>query len=165
MRHPMHRFIESEDGNFSGIAIVANRPDEFGVAPVSCVTAQIIFKVGSEEIHHGFGAWVEHFSNKANFSPGEQRRLVIAMLDEQGPAPNVYAFTNSRSVPLPHSARQIVNVLESDQSVGSYQLVNPLLDIEVTLLGAEGYVLSKFNLKYQREENGGFRLMQDNSQD
>lgn len=135
------------------------------LAPVYGVSAQIIFRNATEEVYQGFGAWVGHFQNRVNFSPAGQQKLVIAVLDEHGPAPCVHAVTNPRSAPLPHRARARIQVLQQTQALAYRLLTDAVLDVEVTLLDGAGHLLRRVNLKYEREESGVFKLSAQSDQE
>lgn len=147
-------FQSGEDGDYSAIAIIANRPDSVGAAPAYDVTAHIIFRKDGEEVWQTFGAWVGNFTNKADFKPGEQHELVIAMWNDSDGSVN--AFGNTRSAPLPNRVRPAMRALEHTHLVHR-TLRHDELDIEVTLLGAQGHVLRRFELTYQKLEEG-FRV-------
>jgi hypothetical protein len=142
---------EFEAGDFAAVATIANRPDEIGAAPVFNVTAQIIFRKDQEEVFHALGAWIGHFSNKADFRPGEQQRLLIAVFDDSDGS--VYAIGNKRSAPMPSRARGVIRSLE--QSYPTKRILqDDNLDIEITLLSSQGHVLCRFQLNYEKQEDG-----------
>jgi hypothetical protein len=68
--------------------------------------------------------------------------------------PNVYAFRNPRSAPLPHRTRARIQTLERDRGLDSRLLADALLDVEVALLNGEGHLFRRFHLKYEKEQNG-----------
>jgi hypothetical protein len=116
----------------------------------SNVSAQIIVRKDQEEVFQTLGAWVGHFSNKVDFRPGEQQKLVITVSDESDGS--VYAIGNKRSAPMPSHARGVIRSLEQSYLTRRI-LKDDDLDIEITLLSSQGHVLCRCELKYEKQED------------
>lgn len=163
-------FLDAKDSAWQGpgdvavVAIIANRPffGSPGVAPVHGVKAQIIYRDGEQEIYSGFGAWVGHFSNKADFPPAQTQKLIIATTSTHQPGA-VFGMTNPRSYSLPsHPWSATKQVFENSPPNDMPVLKHDAHDIEVTLLDG-GHVLRTFIFKYERNGDGTFRLSQKTS--
>lgn len=143
------------------IASIANRPaaGSRGVTPVSGVRAHIVYRNGQQEVYSGYGAWVGYFSNRVEFPPAATQKLIVVCSGDLSEDGVVFGMTNprSRSVPSrPFSAMR--RVLENSPANHMLVLKDPVLEIEVTLLNDEGFVLGHFNLKYERSDDGRFKL-------
>lgn len=163
-------FLDAKDSAWEGtgdvavVAIIANRPSfgSPGVAPVHGVKAQIICRDGEQEIYSGFGAWVGHFSNEADFPPAQTQKLIIATTSTRQPGP-VFGMTNPRSYSLPSRPWSATKqVFENSPPNDMPVLKHDVHDIEVTLLDG-GRVLRTFIFKYERNEDGTFKLSQKTS--
>jgi hypothetical protein len=51
-----------------------------------------------------------------------------------------------------------MQTLERDRGLDSRLLADALLDVEVALLNGEGHLFRRFHLKYEKEQNGTFKL-------
>ncbi len=141
------------------VALIANRPaaGRPGVAAVYGVKAQVICRNSEQEVYSGFGAWVDHFSNIADFPPAQSQKLIL--VTQNGRLPGlVFGMTNPRSYQLPprpwSATRQVFeNSPPNDMPV----LTDGALDIEVTLLD-DGHILGTFIFRYERNDDGSFKI-------
>lgn len=146
-------------GSPAVVAIIANRPASGrpGVAAVYGVKAQIICRNAEHELYSGFGAWVDHFSNMADFPPAQLHKLIILIQDGH-PSGLVFGMTNPRSYPLPsHPWSATKSVFENSPPNDMPVLKGDALAIEVTLFDG-GRILGTFIFKYERREDGTLNL-------
>ncbi len=147
------------EGNAATVAVIANRPAAGGkeVTPLYGIRAHIVYKNGDHEIHQGYGQWVGSFSNRVNFAAAESQKLVLVY--EYGPMPGmVFGVVNPRNNDVPrHPFTAKRYVLEHAQPNNTVALTDQELDIEITLYD-EGLVISVFNLKYERAEDGTYKI-------
>jgi hypothetical protein len=146
-------------GNRAIVAAIANRvsPGQNEVAAAFQVRAHIIFRRGDHEVYSGFGAWVDCFSQRADFVQGGLQKLII--VSENGPMPGlVFGVTNPRDYSLPtRRVRALQHRLENSRRNNMTVLTDNSLDIEITLYEGSS-VRATFSLKYERVEDGTYKI-------
>ena len=153
------RHLMVQQRSLAVVALIANRPaaGRPGVAPVYGVKAQIICRNAEQEVYSGFGAWVRHFSNMADFPPAQSQQLILVTQNERFPG-LVFGMTNPRSYQVPSRPWSATRrVLETSPENEMPVLTDRALDIEVTLLD-EGHILGTYIFRYERSDDGGFKV-------
>ena len=160
-------FVYSEAGEYgvagdpAVIILLANRPasGQPGVAEAAGVKAQIVFRNPGGEIHSGFGAWVDHFSNTVDFSPGQLLKLIL--LSQSARIPGiVFGMTNSRSWNLPSRPWAAVRDTFERSPVNKMTVLGEApIEIEITLL-EDGRVLGVFSFAYSGQGDIPFTITQ-----
>jgi len=150
-------FVESGQGTYLAVvAFIANRPavGRAGVAPVRGIRAQIIYRNAGREIYSGFGAWVGEFSNRVDFVAAGSQRLIL--LTEDDTVPNfVFGMTNPRPDDVPSRPWSAIKyVLENSPQNDTSLFLEPLVEIDVTLLNDAGRVFGRFVFKCEKKSDG-----------